>query len=76
MPLARVIIGTIGGIPRALALAETELDDLYAVATALQNAHNAVMDVALDAIALEEGRRLVAERRRASSQHQNGEPAE
>ncbi|SFM62401.1 hypothetical protein [Methylobacterium pseudosasicola] len=76
MPLARAIIGTLGGIPRALALAETEVADLYAVATALQAAHNAVMDVALDVIALEEGRRLVAERRRPVSSHREGGPAE
>lgn len=76
MPLSHAIIGTLGGIPRALALAETDLDDLYAVAQALQDASNAVLCVALDVVALEEGRRIVAERRRASSRIQNGEPAE
>lgn len=74
MPLARAIIGTIEGIPRALALAETEIDDLYRVAQALHDAHNAVLGVALDVVALEEGRRIVAERRRAPPFDQEGRP--
>lgn len=77
MPLSRAILGTIHGIPQALALAETELDDLYAVAQALQDACNAVLCVALDVVALEEGYRIAAEyRRRASSSHREGAPAE
>ena len=77
MPLARAIIGTIEGIPRALALAEANLDELYAVAQALQDAQNAVLCVALDVVALEEGYRIAAEyRRRASSSHREGGPAE
>lgn len=76
MPLARAIIGTLGGIPRALALAEADLNELYDVAQALQDAQNAVLAVALDVVALEEGRRIVAERRRTSSAHREGAPAE
>ncbi|WP_419828349.1 hypothetical protein [Methylobacterium sp.] len=76
MPLSRANIGTIEGIPQAVARAETNLDDLYAVAQALQDASNAVLCVALDMVALEEGYRIVAERHRASSPHQNKGPAE
>ena len=77
MSIARSIIGTIVGIPRAVALAETNLDDLYEIAQALQDANNAVLGVALDVVALEEGYRIAAEhRRRASSSHREGGPAE
>ena len=76
MPLSRAILGTIEGIPRALALAEANLNDLYAVAQALQDASNAVLCIALDVVALEEGYRIVAERHRAASPHQDGGPAE
>jgi hypothetical protein len=77
MALARAIIGTIKGIPQAVALAETNLDDLYAVAQALQDASNAVLCVALDVVALEENYRIAVEhRRRASSSHREGGPAE
>jgi len=77
MPLSRAILGTIEGIPRAVALAETDLDDLYTIAQALQDASNAVLCVALDVVALEEGYRIAAEhRRRASSSHREGGPAE
>ncbi|MGH1592296.1 hypothetical protein ACRBEV_32760 (plasmid) [Methylobacterium phyllosphaerae] len=77
MSLARTVIGTINGIPRALALAEADLDDLYAVAQALQDASNAVLCVALDVVALEEGYRIYAEHhRRTSSSHREGGPAE
>ena len=77
MPLSRAILGTIHGIPRALALAEADLNELYDVAQALHDAHNAVMDVALNVVALEEGYRIAAEhRRRASSSHREGGPAE
>lgn len=76
MPLSNAILGTIHGIPRALALAEAETNELYAVAQALRDASEAVMSVALDVIALEEGRRIVAARHRASTQHKNGGPTE
>lgn len=73
MPLSRAILGTIHGIPQALALAEADLDELYAVAQALQDASNAVLCVALDVVALEEGYRIAAEyRRRASSSQPEG----
>ena len=77
MPLARAILGTIAGIPQALRLAEADLSELYDVAQALQDASNAVLCVALDVVALEEGYRIAAEhRRRASSSHSEGGPAE
>lgn len=77
MSISRSIIGTITGIPRAVALAETNLDDLYEIAQVLQDASNAVLGVALDVVALEEGYRIAAEhRRRASSSHREGGPAE
>lgn len=77
MPLSRAILGTIHGIPQALRLAEAELSELYDVAQALQDASNAVLCVALNVVALEEGYRIAAEhRRRASSSHREGAPAE
>lgn len=77
MSVARAIIGTLEGIPRALALAEADLDELYDVAQALQDTSNAVFSAALDVVALEEGYSLAAEyRRRASSSHREGGPAE
>lgn len=77
MSVAHAILGTIEGIPRALALAETDLNELYDVAKALQGASNAVLRAALDVVALEECRRLAAEhRRRVSSSHREGGPAE
>lgn len=73
MPLSRAILGTIHGIPRALALAQADLDELYDVAQALQDASNAVLCIALDVVALEEGYRIAAEHRhRASSSHRDG----
>ena len=77
MPLSRAILGTIDGIPRAVALAETSLDDLYEIAHALQDASNAVLCVALDVVALEEGYRILAEHRRrtSSSQPEGGSKA-
>lgn len=75
MTIARSIIGTIVGIPRAVALAETSLDDLYLIARALQEASNDVLGVALDVVALEEGYRIFAEhRRRTSPSHPEGGP--
>ena len=77
MTIARSIIGTVVGIPRAVALAETGLDDLYEIAQALQDASNAVLCVALDVVALEEGYRIYAEHhRRISSSHREGGLAE
>ncbi|MCJ2055782.1 hypothetical protein MKL09_04375 [Methylobacterium sp. J-048] len=72
MTIARSIIGTIVGIPRAVALAETDLDDLYEIAQALQDASNAVLCVALDVVALEEGYRIAAEYRRNGSTDERG----
>ncbi len=75
MPLARAIIGTVAGIPAALA--EADLEDLYATERALQDARNGILEIALRRHSCAEGRRLVAEhRRRALSAMQEGGPTE
>ena len=65
--LTRAVIGTLAGIRRTLTLAEVSDADLYAVADALQDARNGVLEEALDRLALAEGRRLVAVRALAHS---------
>lgn len=75
MLLARAIIGTLSGIPQALG--EADLDDLHAVERALQDARNAVLDIALRRISCAEGYRLAAEyRRRALSSSKQMGPTE
>lgn len=75
MTVARMVIGTITGIPQALHLADASLEDLYEVADELQRAHNAVLAQALDVVALNEGYRIATEHRRASHTEYRG-PAE
>ena len=58
MTIAKIIVGTITGIPRALYLGASDNDDFYAVADALQEARNAVLSEALRRVTVEEGWRL------------------
>lgn len=75
MPLAHAIIGTVTGI--SAALAEADLEDLYAIERALQDARNGILEIALRRHSCAEGRRLVAEyRRRASSRSKQKGPTE
>ncbi|WP_342167066.1 hypothetical protein [Methylobacterium sp. SD21] len=63
------------GIPAALA--EADLEDLYAIERALQDARNGILEIALHRHSCAEGRRLVAEHRRcALSAMQEGGPTE
>ena len=74
-PATRAVLGTLASIADALASADVSLDDLYAVGQALQDASNAVLCVALDAVALDEGYRIATEyHRRASSSQCEGGP--
>ncbi|MDP4026797.1 hypothetical protein Q8W71_29770 [Methylobacterium sp. NEAU 140] len=63
--ITRSVLGTLSGIADALASADVDDDDLYAVADALQAARNAVLDEALRRLATAEGYRIAAEYRRA-----------
>lgn len=71
MPLARGILGTVAGIPAALA--ETEIKDLYEAECVLQAARNSILEIALRRLSCAEGDRLALEhRRRALSAMQEG----
>lgn len=61
MSIARIVIGTLRGIPQAAQLAELTLDDLYEIAGELNLIHEAIMSQALDVVAREEGRKIYFE---------------
>lgn len=63
-PITHAVIGTLVGIADALASADVDDADLYAVAHALQAARDEVLDEALRRVATAEGRALVAAYRR------------
>lgn len=56
---AKMIVGTLTGIPRCLGLSGAEETELYEVADALQRARNAVLELALSHETFREGQRLV-----------------